>query len=206
MKLSQPERVLIYLKVSGGGAATVSPTYSAAMWVLDYSLYSTFFGVKRLYFHHGTLGACQYCWWGRYSMGAPYYGAYAAAAALASGSKIAMLDSGNTNYATYVIYASTGKPLRAVLINTDYYSGSGTRSSESFTLTGFATTTVKAKRLTAASTEARVDQGSPPTFGGQEFANGSCNLTGTEVYETTTVSSGAATFTINASEALVVYF
>jgi hypothetical protein len=197
--------VLICLTVSGGGAATVSPTYSAAMWVLDYSLYSTTFNAKRLYFHHGTIGACQYCWWGRYSMGAPYYGAYTAATALAGGSKIVMLDSGTTNYATYIIYGSNGKPLRAVLINTDYYSGTPPRGIQSFTLTGITTASVKAKRLTAANTEARVDQGSSPSFGGQEFENGTCVKTGTETYETTTVSGGAATFTVKASEALVVY-
>ena len=139
-------------------------------------------------------------------MGAPYYGAYAASAAMADGSKIVMLDPGTTNYATYIIYATTGEPLRAVLINTDFYSGTPPRGSQVFTLSGFTTTEVKAKRLTAAQSTSRVDQGSPPTFGGQQFENGSCVKTGTEVYETTTVSDGGAIFTVNASEALVVYF
>ncbi|TVY24801.1 Beta-glucuronidase [Lachnellula hyalina] len=192
--------------VSGGGAASVSPTYSSAIWTLDYALYATTLNAKRLYFHHGTLGACEYCWFGRYTMGASYYGAYAASAAMASGSKIVMLDAGTTNYATYIVYGSTGAPLRAVLINTDFYSGSGTRGSEVFKLTGFSTTSVKAKRLTAAASTSRVDEGASPTFGGQEFENGSCVKTGTEAYETTTVSSGAANFTVNASEALIVYF
>ena len=33
-------------------------------------------GYDRLYFHQGTIGNCQYCWWGKYSVGAPYYGQY----------------------------------------------------------------------------------------------------------------------------------
>ncbi|TVY39070.1 Beta-glucuronidase [Lachnellula subtilissima] len=192
--------------VSGGGAAAVSPTYSSAIWTLDYALYAMTLNAKRLYFHHGTLGACEYCWFGRFTMGASYYGAYAASAAMAGGSKIVILDAGTTNYATYIVYGSSGAPLRAVLINTDFYSGTSTRGSEVFTLSGFSSTSVKAKRLTAPASTSRVDEGSSPSFGGQEFENGSCVKTGTEVYETIDVSGGAANFTVNASKALVVYF
>ncbi|TVY42989.1 Beta-glucuronidase [Lachnellula occidentalis] len=158
---------------------------------MDSRLHLTTLNAKRLYFHHGTLGSCQYCWFGRSSMGASYYGAYAASAAMAGGSKIVMLDAGTTNYATYIVYGSTGTP---------------PRGSEVSKLSGFTTATVKAKRLTAPASTDRVDQGSSPSFGGQEFENGSCVKTGTEVYETISVSGGQANFTVNASEALVVYF
>ena len=138
-------------------------------------------------------------------MGSPYYGAYAATAAMAGGSYISALDAGTTNYAVYIIYDSAKKPLRALLYNSDYYNGTGTRSMESFELTGLTATTVKAKRLTAASALSRVDQGSNPTFGGQMFANVTCAIDGTETYESTTVSGGQATFSVKASEALLVY-
>lgn len=138
-------------------------------------------------------------------MGAPYYGAYAATAAMAGGSYISALDAGTTDYAVYVIYDSARKPLRALLYNSDYFDGTDTRSSESFVLTGLTATSVKAKRLTAASALSRVDEGSNPTFGGQMFANVTCAIGGTETFETTTVSGGQATFTVNASEALLVY-
>ena len=137
-------------------------------------------------------------------MGAPYYGAYAATAAMAGGSYISALDAGTTAYAVYIIYDSAGNPLKALLYNSDYYT-SGTRSSENFTLSGLTLSTIKAKRLTAASATSRVDQGSNPTFGGQTFANSTCVIGGTETYETTTVVSGAATFTVQATEALLLY-
>ncbi|KAI0121170.1 hypothetical protein BJ170DRAFT_148836 [Xylariales sp. AK1849] len=191
--------------VSGGGAATVSPTFGAALWTLDYALRATYSNISRTYFHHGTLGACQYCFWGRYSMGAPYYGAYAATAVLAKASYLTAIDAGTTNYAAYVTYDATKAPLRALLYNSDYYSGSGTRSSQTFTLTGLTASSVRAKRLTATSAESRQDQGSVPTFGGQSFTDGTCVITGTETFETVTVSSGQASFTISASEALLVY-
>jgi hypothetical protein len=191
--------------VSGGGAATVSPTFGAALWTMDYVLRAATSNIKRSYFHHGTLGACYYCWWGRYDMGSPYYGAYAATAAMAGGAYISALDAGTTNYAVYVIYDSSKKPLRALLYNSDYYAGTGTRGTESFVLTGLTATTVKAKRLTAASALSRVDQGSNPTFGGQMFANVTCVIGGTETYESTAVSGGQATFSVKASEALLVY-
>ncbi|RDL31075.1 Glycoside hydrolase family 79 protein [Venustampulla echinocandica] len=192
--------------VSGGGAANVSPTYGAALWTMDYVLRASLTNIKRTYFHHGTVGLCYYCWWGRYSMGAPYFGAYTATAAMAGGSYMSALDTGSTAYAVYIIYDSARKPLRALLYNSDYYSGSGSRSSQNFVLGGLSGATVKAKRLTAASATSRVDQGSSPTFGGQTFADASCNIGGKETFEDKSVASGSATFTVAASEALLVYF
>jgi hypothetical protein len=103
---------------------------------------------------------------------------------------------------TYCHHLYPGRALRAVLVNTDYYNGTGTRGSESLVLKGLTGMSVKAKRLTAASALSRQDQGSIPSFGKQYFKNGSCNIAGTETYETTSVSGGTATFTVAATEAL----
>ncbi|EEY16687.1 conserved hypothetical protein [Verticillium alfalfae VaMs.102] len=118
--------------------------------------------VQALYFHHGTIGNCQYCWWGNFTVGAPYYGAMMATKALAGADRVAPLDDGSTRYVT-------------------------------------------AKRLTAAFSTSRVDKGQSPTLAGQTWTGGSCNVKGTEVLETATVSGGKATFTVGASEALLVY-
>lgn len=65
----------------------------------------------------------------------------------------------------------------------------------------------KAKRLTAGSALSRVDQGTNPSFGGQIVANGTCVIGGSETFETVTVgTAGTASFTVAASEALLVYF
>jgi hypothetical protein len=136
-------------------------------------------------------------------MGAPYYGAYFATLALAKADQIAPLDAGTTNYAAYVIY-KLGLPTKVLLYNSDYYA-SGTRSSQIYTLNGLTTSQVTAKRLTAPYATSRQDQGSNPTVSGQTFANGTCVLQGIAKLETTTVSSGSATFTVAASEALLVY-
>ncbi|KAJ9150383.1 Glycoside hydrolase family 79 protein [Pleurostoma richardsiae] len=191
--------------VSGGGAAGVSPTFGAALWTLDYSIRAAYSNVSRTYFHHGTVGNCQYCFWGRYSMGAPYYGATAAVAFLAGASHLTALDNGSTNYAGYASFDDAGELMRVLLYNSDFFNGSGTRASQSFILTGLRRTSVKAKRLTAASAMSRQDQGGNPSFGGQQFANGTCVISGVETFETTSVSSGQATFAVQASEALLVY-
>lgn len=191
--------------VSGGGASTVSPLFGAALWTMDYVLQASLSNIKRAYFHHGTLGACYYCFWGRYTTAAPYYGAYTATAALAGGSYISELDAGSTAYAVYVIYNAEKEPLKVLLYNSDYYDGSGTRGSESFVLTGLSNSVVKAKRLTAPNSNSRVDEGGNPSFGGQTFANGTCVVQGTESFEDTNVSGGQAVFTVAASEALLVY-
>ncbi|KAF7918580.1 hypothetical protein BELL_0210g00200 [Botrytis elliptica] len=194
--------------VSGGGAATVSPTFGAALWTLDYTLQATVLNITTVYYHHGTIGACYYCWWGRYDAGAPYYGAWLAAAAFAGSSYIQQIDSGSSNYGIYVLYNSDKAPIKAVLINSDYYAGTGTRGSETFVLGGLTVGKgTKAKRLTAGSALSRVDQGSNPSFGGQIVANGTCVIGGTETFETGKVGrTGTASFTVAASEALLVYF
>jgi hypothetical protein len=47
----------------GGGG--ISPTFGAALWIIDYSIQAALQGVERLYFHQGTIAACPYCWWNR---------------------------------------------------------------------------------------------------------------------------------------------
>lgn len=80
-------------------------------------------------------------------MGAPYFGAYFATMALADADQIAPLDDQTTAYAGYAIYKS-GVPVKVLLYNSDYYT-SGTRPSQTFTLTGLSSSRVTAKRLTA---------------------------------------------------------
>jgi hypothetical protein len=135
-------------------------------------------------------------------MGAPYYGAYTAALALNGASKIVQLDTGTTNYAVYAIYSGS-TPIRALLYNSDYYTG-GARSSVRFTLKGISASSVTARRLAGTSATARVDQGGVVTIAGQHFANGTCVMEGIQSLETTTVIDKAATFTVAASEALLI--
>ncbi|KAI9640015.1 hypothetical protein NHQ30_011577 [Ciborinia camelliae] len=194
--------------VAGGGAATVSPTFGAAIWTLDYALHATTLNIKNIYYHQGTIGNCFYCFWGRYSAGAPYYGAWLAASAFAGSSYIQQIDTGNSNYAVYILYNNARAPLKAVLINSDYYDGTGHRGSESFTLRGLHPGYfTRSKRLTAPNALSRVDKGSSPTFGGQKVADGSCAINGFENFELGRADgAGTVTFTLAASEALLVHF
>ncbi|KAL1961736.1 hypothetical protein VTN77DRAFT_1098 [Rasamsonia byssochlamydoides] len=191
-----------------GGGGGISPTYGAALWILDYVMQAVLLGVKQLFFHQGTIGNCQYCWWGRYDMGAPYYGAYMAALTLSGASQLAQLDTGDTPYAVYAVYNQDGAPIRALLYNSEYYTNTtGTRDAVSITLAGIpSTTTVSARRLTGNAATARVDQGGNITIAGLTFANGSCVIQGGEVVEKYTADGGVATFNVAASEALLVEF
>ncbi|TLS27910.1 hypothetical protein PpBr36_01486 [Pyricularia pennisetigena] len=190
--------------VSGGGAAGVSPTFGAALWTMDYSLRALSSNISNVYFHQGTVGNCQYCQFGRYTMGAPYYGATAATAFLSTGDSIAALDDGESAFAAYASFDKNGKPLRVLLYNSNYYT-TGDRPSEDFTLTGLADGTIRAKRLTAASAMIRADQSSQLSFGGQTWANVTCVAQGEETFESANVSGGQVTLKVGATEALVVY-
>lgn len=195
--------------VSGGGAATVSPTFGAVLWTMDYALRAAASNISRVYFHHGTVGNCQYCFWGRAAMGTPYHGATAAVALRAGARWLAALDDGRSNYAAYASFDVQGKPLRVLLYNSDYFDagGSGARGGQVFTLTGLGSTgVVKAKRLTAAGGAlARVDRGDQVLFGGQWWGNGTCVVGGKETIETVSVEGGQAAFELKATEALIVY-
>lgn len=179
--------------------------------------------MQTLYFHQGTIGDCkykdigpvnegkrysyailgEYCWWGRYDMGAPYYGAYFAAMALAGADYIAPLDDQTNAYAAYAIYKSDAT-VKVLLYNSDYYTN-GTRPNQRFTLTGLSGSTVTTKLLTAPYATSRVDYGENPTVAGLTFANGTCTIEGTAEEQTVSVSGGEASFTVGASEALLVY-
>ncbi|KAI9933512.1 hypothetical protein ASPWEDRAFT_617099 [Aspergillus wentii DTO 134E9] len=186
----------------GGGG--ISPTYGAGLWILDYMMQATILGVKQLFFHQGTIGNCQYCWWNsNNTVNAPFYGAYFAALALANASQVAQLDSGDTRYAAYVIYDADSKPSRVLLYNSDYYT-EGTRGSVDVTLTALSGDSVSVKRLTGDAATTTVEDGKV-TIAGQAFTGETCGLSGSENVESVQVDGGVGSFSVGASEALLVY-
>lgn len=94
-----------------------------------------------------------------------------AALALAGGDHVIASDAGNDLYAQYVVYKDA-KPWKVVLINTEYYSGNGIRTTSTFRLSGVSSSRVKALRMTAASSlvttspSASDASSSGPTIGG----------------------------------------
>ncbi|KAF7713085.1 Beta-glucuronidase [Penicillium ucsense] len=181
-------------------------TFGAAIATLDKSLRAVTLGIQRLFFHQGTINQALFNWWSEAQINAPYYGGYFAALALAGGDRIIELDSGNSSHAQYVIY-SNGRPIKAILVNTDYFSGSGVRSCSKITLNGLpAGSQVRTLRMTAGSSDVTTnDSGIYPTIGGQHFSNVDCSSVGDLKYERDAVRGGQVTLTVAASEALLVY-
>lgn len=145
-------------------------TFGAALQIVDKSLRFLSLGAQRIYYHQGGLGANQaaFNWWAETKVEAPYYGGYFTALALSGGDKIVADDNGETSFAQYTIYRN-GKPYKAVIVNTEYYSGSGSRDSTTFELTGLSSKTIKALRMTAPSSETRIENdqsaGDKPVIG-----------------------------------------
>jgi hypothetical protein len=123
---------------------------------------------------------------------------------MAHGSRIVSLDDGGTNYAGYSIHSDSGQVQKVVLINTDFFDGNGTRPTQQFTLNGISGQSVKAKRLTAKSSLSMQDSGEAPQFGGQSVDDETCLFSGAEVIETVQVTDGSASFSLAASEALLI--
>ncbi|KAL4767147.1 hypothetical protein BDW60DRAFT_220775 [Aspergillus nidulans var. acristatus] len=147
-------------------------------------------------------------WWSDNQINAPFYGGYMAVQALAGGTSLVELDEGNSSYAVYVVY-NGNRASKVLLINTEYYAA-GVRPRTDFTLSGLQTSRVTALRLTAESSETvtskdQTKRSPRPTLGGQWFSNEDCSSGGTRKVETTRVSGGKATFSLKASEALLLY-
>ncbi|KAI0047467.1 glycoside hydrolase family 79 protein [Auriscalpium vulgare] len=190
----------------GGGG--ISPTFGAALWIVDYVLQAALNGISRLYFHQGTIGNCQYCFWGRYTTAAPFYGAYFVSQFLGTdGHTVSMLDDGTGTLATYAVFSASGAPLRVLVLNSAYFNGTGSRAATSVPLSGLpgADGTRRALRMSALSAAARVDQSGNVTIGGGLTFTGDCVSAGTQVFESVSVQSGQATVSVLASEALIVF-
>lgn len=164
--------------------------FGGAIQIVDKTLRALSAGVSRLYYHQGTINqgmspqsassaatgqtltsAASFNWWRSDKVNTPFYGGYTAALSVADGHHIKESDDGTDQYAQYVIYKD-GKPFKVVLVNTDFYLGTGTRSRTRFNLSGLATENVTAIRLTAPSSlsiasleqsDARLE----PTIGGK---------------------------------------
>ncbi|TFY70569.1 hypothetical protein EVG20_g2440 [Dentipellis fragilis] len=208
------------------GGGDISPTFGAALWIVDYVLQGAVNGIDRLYFHQGTIGncvslrplplsshLCPQCHRNTASGAttrparpstAPPSSRNSSAPSAARASQCSTTAPGAV--ATYALYSSANQPLRVLIYNSAYYSGSGTRSAASVPLSGLsATGSVRALRLTAPSAPARVDQGAAVTIGGGQTFAGDCSKAGAQTMETVAVSGGTATISVKASEALIVF-
>ena len=114
-----------------------------------------------------------------------------------------MLDDGTGAVAVYAVYSSANRPVRVLVVNSQYFDGTGTRASAAVQLTGLATAqgTKQAKRMTAPSA---VSQGTV-TIGGSASFSADCARSGVQTNETVVVSASALSVTIQASEALIVF-
>lgn len=147
-----------------------------------------------------------YCWWGPTNSTAPYYGAYFAAEALSSTSKIAMLDSGSDDFAAYALYQGPDVT-KVLLYNSEYYA-SGPRPSHQFQLSGISGpgNPITAKRLTAPNAYSTVDIGQPPNISGLQFQNGTCAIVGEQQPEKfMRPKNGYLNVTVSASEAVLIF-
>ncbi|KAJ3535347.1 hypothetical protein NM688_g6992 [Phlebia brevispora] len=178
----------------GGGG--ISPTFGAALWIMDYVLQGALIGADRLYFHQGTISNCAYCFWGESSIFSPYYGAAFVSEFLGrDGAQVAMLDDGTSEIGVYAIYSASNRPVRLLVVNSNNFDGTGTRSSANVSFTGLATAqrTIQAKRMTAPSATSQVDEGAAVTIGGSISFNPDCSRTGVQTLEVVSVRQDAVT-------------
>lgn len=142
-------------------------------------------------------------------MGAPFYGvAFVSEFFGTDGTKVAMLDNGTGAVASYAVFNSAGRPVRLLVYNSNYFDGTGTRTTTSVAFTGGGlptSGTATALRLTAPNATSRVDEGAAVTIGGGGEFDSTCQNTGTQTKESVVISGGGISVSVQASEALIVY-
>lgn len=149
-----------------------------------------------------------YCFWGQSSIFSPFYGAAFVSEFLGTdGVKLAMLDDGTSAIGVYAVFNTGNAPVRLLVVNSNYYDGTGTRSTATVAFSGVAPANgvLEAKRMTAPSATSRVDEGAAVTIGGSTSFSTSCTRTGTQTTEKVNASGGAASVSVRASEALMVF-
>ena len=124
------------------------------------------------------------------------------------GAQVAMLDDGTGAVAVYAVYSSAGRPVRVLVVNSQYFDGTGTRASGAVQLTGLAAArgTRQAKRMTAPSAVSQVGAAATTvTIGASASFGADCSRSGVQRNETVAVSASALSVTVQASEALIVF-
>lgn len=192
------------------GLAGASDVFGAAVWSVDYALYSASLNVSKMYWHMGT--GYRYSAWQATQNGttAPgprplYYGNWFTATALGDSDAQVVPIVNTTSLAGYAIYSSKrhrSELKSVVLVNMEVFNSTSTpatkRSSVNFTLPkSFGGKNCKAsvKRLTAAGAEVR----DGITFNGRAVALDG-KITGKESKER--VTNGVVN--VKASEAVLV--
>ncbi|KGO50014.1 Glycoside hydrolase, superfamily [Penicillium expansum] len=186
------------------GDYEMDATLGFAIQTVDKTLHGLALGIQRIFYHQGTINQAFFNWWWSDRVNAPFYGGYFAALAIEGGDSISASDDGNDSYAQYVVYKK-GKPFKVILVNTNYYSGNGSRSVTNFTMTGLKNGYVEALRMTGPSSETLVprlqtDPSLEPSIGGQYFSNDDCSLRGAQNFEEFTVEKHRLTISLTASE------
>lgn len=176
------------------GLAGVSDVFGAAVWSVDYALYSASLNISRIYWHMGT--GYRYSAWQATRNGTTdpgprplYYGNWLVATALGHAKAQVVPIVNTTSLAGYAIYSSRRNHLELrsiVLLNMDVFNSTSTpedqRPSTHFVIPdnlGGKNATASIRRLTAAGAEV---QGGIAFAGRTVALNGT--ITGREIKET----------------------
>ncbi|KAJ7363940.1 glycoside hydrolase family 79 protein [Mycena albidolilacea] len=204
------------------GAPGVSNTAGAALWTLDYALFSSQLGISKVFFHEGigykynliqpetltrsTLDGSPLATPLKPHVQPQYYAAIITAEAIGDSGQTQALEI-NINDARIAGYAfyENGALKRAVFINSLAFLKSTTTNRTSthlaltFSGTGTKPTTFSVKRLVIG----HADDGSGLTWGGQTYETADARVGGTATSETGTVAAG---IDIPATQAILVTF
>ncbi|KAH7000895.1 hypothetical protein EDB80DRAFT_810009 [Ilyonectria destructans] len=186
--------------------------FGGAIHIADKTLRALSLGVKRLYYHQGTIDYAFFNWWYYDQVNTPFYGGYMSALATVGADHITADDDGTTLFAQYTLFKK-GRPFKLVLINTDYYDGNGKRNWHTYDFTNLAEGKVEVVRMTAPdsltkttkTTKAQEYPSQEVTIAGQYFSNRDCSIMGKEKRVIMKVKGGKLSVKIHASEAVIVH-
>lgn len=191
-----------------GGAAGISNTFGAALWVVDIALYSASVNViKRLHYHQ-SIGALYTAWTPSSNAAThpPYYGKLAAATFLGDSSKVFVkqFPMNSDNESAYAAYVNSSLARLAVLNMREHEASASGRQSQTYKFQVKSGSTWTLQRLTAMGS----DSVSSITFNGFSYEYSSqgkpTQAAGVSSNEKVLAdSSGVLSFSVKDSEAVV---
>lgn len=187
------------------GGDGISVTFGAGLWIIDYVMQSIILGVHRVYFHQGTVNHSPYSFWDQSKVSPAFYGAYFAALALRGATQISYLPTPGTEVGAYAFWRCK-QLIRFVVYNSEYFSGKGPRRLREIKLPGIPTNIKSARllRFTDKNARAFVTDTNHPFIGKAYFDNKTCKLSAPVQYEEVHLQQGGLSFSINASEAVLI--
>ncbi|KAI7940237.1 hypothetical protein MJO28_013889 [Puccinia striiformis f. sp. tritici] len=190
-----------------GGSPTISATFGAGLWSMDFMFQSLLLGVDGVFFHLRNNG--PYSFWNQTLVSPTYYGAYFSTLALREATHISTLETSNPDVVLYAFFRCQ-RAVRLVVYHSGFLDGKAAAEPAPVTvkIDRLPSDVKKVRLLRLTAKNSFIGQGGPGAgqvqIGGGYFDNATCKITAQPKYETLTSTGNRLEFPIRKSQAVMI--